>query len=135
MSTVDPSPNINNGHLGSGGSAVSAAPDRVRTPLSRFLFDRTVTDYPTSSQRARYLTLAVLATIVLYYAYYTQFGVTPNILASFHMSFDFFIAITVASNLLGAFASLPASQTDRLGRTNVVVYGLLLVGLIPCARA
>ena len=102
----------------------------MRTPLGRLLFDHTVTEYPTGSQRARYLTLAILATIVLYYTYYTQFGVTPNILASYHMSFDFFIAITVVSNLLGAFASLPASQTDRIGRTNVVIYGLLLVGLI-----
>jgi MFS family permease len=102
----------------------------VRSPLRRVLFDHTVTEYPHGAQRARYLGLAILATIILYYAYYTQFGVTPNILASFHMSFDFFIAITVASNLLGAFASLPASQTDRLGRTNVVIYGLLIVGLI-----
>ncbi len=130
MSTMDPSPSINNGHLGSDGSAVSTSQPRARSPLNRLLFDHTVTEYPSGSQRARYLTLAILATIVLYYTYYTQFGVTPNILASFHMSFNFFIAITVVSNLLGAFASLPASQTDRLGRTNVVIYGLLLVGLI-----
>jgi MFS family permease len=74
--------------------------------------------------------LAVLATVVLYYVYYTQTGVTPNILAGFHMSFAFYIGIVVVSNLMGAFASLPASQTDRLGRTNVVIYGLLIVGLL-----
>ncbi len=62
--------------------------------------------------------------------YYTQTGVTPNILAGFHMSFSFYIAIIVVSNFLGAFASLPASQTDRVGRTNVVIYGLLIVGLL-----
>ena len=127
---MDPSPNINNGQLGPSGSAVSTVQPAVRSPFGRLLFDHTVTEYPRGGQRARYLALAILATIVLYYTYYTQFGVTPNILASFHMSFDFFIAITVVSNLLGAFASLPASQTDRLGRTNVVIYGLLIVGLI-----
>jgi sugar phosphate permease len=127
---MDPSPNINNGRLGSDGGVVATTQPRVRTPLRRLMFDHTVTEYPTGSQRARYLTLAVLATIVLYYTYYTQFGVTPNILASFHMSFKFFIAISVVSNILGAFASLPASQTDRVGRTNVVIYGVLLVGLI-----
>ena len=62
--------------------------------------------------------------------YYTQTGVTPNILAGYHMSFSFYIAIIVVSNFLGAFASLPASQTDRVGRTNVVIYGLLIVGLL-----
>ena len=127
---MDPSPNINNGQLGANGSAVSTVQPTTRSALHRLLFDHTVTEYPSGSQRARYLTLAVLATIVLYYTYYTQFGVTPNILASFHMSFKFFIAISVVSNILGAFASLPASQTDRVGRTNVVIYGVLLVGLI-----
>ena len=76
------------------------------------------------------MTLAVLATVVLYYVYYTQTGVTPNILAGFHMSFAFYIGIIVVSNLMGAFASLPAGRTDRLGRTNVVIYGLLIVGLL-----
>src|SRR5580698_6448859 len=102
----------------------------VRSPIGRFLFDHTITEYPRGGRRTGYLALAVLATVVLYYVYYTQTGVTPNILAGFHMSFSFYIAIIVVSNLLGAFASLPASQTDRLGRTNVVIYGLLIVGLL-----
>ena len=70
--------------------------------------------------------------MILYYTYYTQTGVTPNILATYHMSFAFYVGIVVVSNALGAFASLPASQTDRLGRTNVVIYGLLIVGLLMC---
>jgi MFS family permease len=102
----------------------------VRTPLRRFLFDHTVTEYPRGRRRAAYLALIVLSTIVLYYVYYTQTGVTPNLLAGFHMSFSFYIGIIIVSNLLGAFASLPASQTDHLGRTNVVIYGLLIVGLL-----
>ena len=102
----------------------------VRGPAGRFFFDHTIQEYPRGARRGGYLALAVLATIVLYYVYYTQTGVTPNILAGYHMNFSFYIAIIVVSNLLGAFASLPASQTDRVGRTNVVIYGLLIVGLL-----
>src|SRR5580700_3516395 len=102
----------------------------LRSPLGRFLFDHTVSEYPRGARRFGYLALIVLSTVVLYYVYYTQTGVTPNILAGFHMSFAFYIGIIVVSNLLGAFASLPAGRTDRLGRTNVVIYGLLIVGLL-----
>jgi MFS family permease len=127
---MDPSPGINNGQLAPEGSVVVTVQPTVRSPLGRFLFDHTIVEYPRGIRRAGYLALAVLATVVLYYVYYTQTGVTPNILAGFHMSFSFYIAVIVVSNLLGAFASLPASQTDRLGRTNVVIYGLLIVGLL-----
>jgi len=110
--------------------ATAAGQPQVRSPFGRFLFDHTIEEYPHGSRRYGYLTLAVLATVVLYYVYYTQTGVTPNILAGFHMSFAFYIGIIVVSNLMGAFASLPAGRTDRLGRTNVVIYGLLIVGLL-----
>ncbi len=40
------------------------------------------------------------------------------------------MGIVVVSNLIGAFASLPASKTDKLGRSNVIIYGLLIVGLL-----
>jgi MFS family permease len=98
--------------------------------LFRFLFVHEVDEYPTSGKRTGYLALAILATIVLYYTYYTQTGVTPNILQTFHMSFKFYVWIVIISNLIGAFASLPASKTDRLGRANVIIYGLLIVGLL-----
>jgi len=98
--------------------------------LFRFLFVHEVDQYPSPARRTGFLALAVLATIVLYYTYYTQTGVTPNILRYFHMSFSFYVGIVIVSNLIGAFASLPASQTDRLGRANVVIYGLLIVGLL-----
>jgi MFS family permease len=114
---------------GSAGVATAGQPV-VRSPLGRFLFVHTVDEYPRGVRRAGHLSLAILATVVLYYVYYTQTGVTPNILSGLHMSFAFYIAIIVVSNLLGACASLPASQTDRLGRTNVVIYGLLIVGLL-----
>jgi MFS family permease len=96
----------------------------------RFLFVHQIDEYPGTRRRIGLLGLAVLATIVLYYTYYTQTGVTPNILATFHMSFSFYVWIVIISNAIGAFASLPASQTDRLGRSNVVIYGLLIVGIL-----
>jgi MFS family permease len=99
-------------------------------PLFRFLFVHEIDEYPTSGKRTGYLALAVLATIVLYYTYYTQTGVTPNILQNYHMSFSFYVWIVIISNLIGAFASLPAGRTDRLGRANVIIYGLLIIGLL-----
>ncbi len=98
--------------------------------LFKFLFVHEIDEYPSGGKRTGYLALAVLATIVLYYTYYTQTGVTPNILVSYHMSFSFYVWIVVISNAIGAFASLPASKTDRLGRSNVVIYGLLIIGLL-----
>ncbi len=98
--------------------------------LFRFLFVHEIDEYPGTGKRTAYLGLAVLATIVLYYTYFTQTGVTPNILQYYHMSFAFYVGIVVVSNLIGAFASLPASKTDKLGRSNVIIYGLLIVGLL-----
>ncbi len=98
--------------------------------LYRFLFVHEIDEYPATGKRTAYLALAVLATIVLYYTYFTQTGVTPQILRYYHMSFAFYVYIVVVSNLIGAFASLPASKTDQLGRSNVVIYGLLIVGLL-----
>jgi MFS family permease len=98
--------------------------------LFRFLFVHEIDEYPDNTKRTAYLALAVLATIVLYYTYFTQTGVTPQILQYYHMSFAFYVGIVVVSNLIGAFASLPASKTDKLGRSNVVIYGLLVIGVL-----
>jgi len=112
-------------------ASVAAAPTHhEHGGLWRFLFVHEIDDYPTPAKRNGYLAIAVLATIVLYYTYYTQTGVTPNILRYYHMSFSFYVAIVIVSNLIGAFASLPASKTDKLGRSNVIIYGLLIVGLL-----
>lgn len=105
-------------------------PSRRHGAAYGFLLDHTIDEYPSTGPRTGYLIVAVTATIVLYYTYYTQTGVTPNILQGFHMSFGFYVWIVIVSNLIGAFASLPASQTDRLGRTNVVIYGLLIVAAL-----
>ena len=51
-------------------------------------------------------------------------------LAQLKIPFPIFVYILAAGNLLGAFASLLAGLADRFGRANLVVYGLLVVGLI-----
>jgi hypothetical protein len=51
-----------------------------RGGLAGFLFHHEIDEYPGNARRNGYLAVAVLATIVLYYTYYTQTGVTPNIL-------------------------------------------------------
>ena len=111
-------------------TATAPGTTRQRGGLFNFLFVHEIDEYPGTGKRTAYLALAVLATIVLYYTYYTQTGVTPNILVSYHMSFSFYVWIVVISNAIGAFASLPASKTDRLGRSNVVIYGLLIIGIL-----
>ena len=113
-----------------GQSATGGEGPAPGSPLFRFLFVHEIDDYPANGRRTGYLALAVLATIVLYYTYYTQTGVTPNILQNYHMSFSFYVWIVIISNLIGAFASLPASKTDKLGRANVIIYGLLIIGLL-----
>ncbi|WP_237551767.1 MFS transporter [Streptomyces sp. SID8367] len=74
--------------------------------------------------------IVVLVTIVLYYQLYVQFAVSTAIISQYHMTFLYFVYISVAANAVGAFASLVAGLADRWGRANIVVYGLLLVGLL-----
>ena len=104
---------------------------RTTSPFSvRRLWDRSLDRYPDTGARYVYLSLVVLATIVLYYEFYVQAAVTPSIVAEYHMSWPFFVYIVVVGNLIGAFASLIAGLADRWGRANLVVYGLLVTGLI-----
>ena len=51
------------------------------------------------------------------------------------MPFRTLSMLLAAANAAGAFASLLAGLSDRFGRANLVVYGLLLVGLAHrCSR-
>ena len=76
-----------------------------------------------------YLAITVLATITLYYELYVGGSVTTLYLVNLHMSFTFF-ALTIAFGaLIGAFGSLGAGLGDRLGRANMVVFGLFFTGI------
>jgi MFS family permease len=86
--------------------------------------------YPERGQRWRQLSLAVLVTIILYYQLYTVGGVSPLLAVQLHMSFMFLVLMIAFGNLIGAFGSLAAGLTDRLGRANIVIWGMLVVGLL-----
>ena len=94
------------------------------------LWQRQLDTYPSTGKRMWYLAIVVLATILLYYEFYTQGAVAPEILRQYGMSFHFYVYITVIANQVGAFASAIAGLADRWGRANLVAYGLLITGLL-----
>src|ERR1700744_4154048 len=95
-----------------------------------WLWRRQLQAYPDTQPRLLYLAITVLATITLYYELYVSASVSTLILTKLHMSFTFFVVTLALSNLIGAFGSLLAGLTDRLGRANLVVGGLLLTGVL-----
>ena len=94
------------------------------------LWNRQLTHYPESRRRYAYLAIVVATTVVLYYQLYVQFAVSTAIMTHFHMTFTYFVYISVIGNAVGAFASLVAGLADRWGRANLTVYGTLLVGVL-----
>src|SRR5215217_4628561 len=111
----------------------SYAPDIPAPTAARGLqrlWTRQLPHYPDTAARAVYLGITVLATIVLYYQLYVQGAVATKIVAQFGFSFTGFVFVLVIGNALGAFASLAAGLADRWGRANLVVGGLLGVGLL-----
>ena len=77
-----------------------------------------------------YLAITVLATITLYYELYVGGSVSTLLLTNLHMSFTFFVLTLAFGALVGAFGSLFAGITDRLGRANLVVAGLFFTGVL-----
>jgi len=77
-----------------------------------------------------YLAITVLVTITLYYELYVAGSVSTLILSNLHMTFSFFVVLLAVGNLVGAFGALLAGITDRLGRANLVVGGLLVTGIL-----
>src|SRR6201992_3028164 len=94
-----------------------------------WLWRRQLQSYPDPHPRLLYLAITVLATITLYYELYVSASVSTLILTKLHMSFTFFVVTLAFGNLIGAFGSLLAGLTDRLGRANLVGGGLLLTGV------
>ncbi len=97
------------------------------------LLDRTLSEYPSPGPRTFYLAMVILASIVLWYQYYVPTTVAPLLLSYYHLSFHFYVNVIVVSNLAGVVAALVGGITDRIGRANVVIFGLLIVGLIQFA--
>jgi MFS family permease len=93
------------------------------------LWHRQLHGYPDTGTRVAFLAITVLATVTLYYELYVGGSVSTLLLANLHMSFTFYVVILAFGNLVGAFGSLLAGLSDRLGRANLVVFGLLFTGI------
>ena len=93
------------------------------------LINRQLHSYPDTWPRIFYLTITVLATITLYYELYVGGSVATLLLTNLRMSFTFYVVTVAFGALIGAFGSLFAGLTDRFGRANLVVFGLLFSGV------
>jgi len=110
-------------------SGTAAQPVSTRPGWIDWLLKRQLDSYPETRPRITYLAITVLATITLYYELYVGGSVSTLILANLHMSFTFFVLTLAFGALIGAFGSLFAGITDRLGRANLVVFGLFFTGV------
>ena len=99
-----------------------------RSGLS-WLWNRQLDTYPETGPRIMYLGITVLSTIMLYYELYVGGSVSTLVLPQLHMTFTFYVYAVAIGNLVGAFGSLFAGLTDRLGRTNIVVAGLFIAAI------
>jgi MFS family permease len=106
---------------------VDTAPPRRRG--ASWLWQRQLGSYPDTGPRVLYLALTVLATVTLYYELYVGGSVSTLILANLKMSFTFYVLTLAFGALIGAFGSLFAGLADRLGRANLVVFGLLFTAV------
>lgn len=91
---------------------------------------RELAHYPSPAQRRRLLALVVLITVALYYALYVGGSVTPMTMKDLHIDFHYLVRVLAIGSICGAFASLSAGVTDRIGRAPLVVWGLLPVALL-----
>jgi MFS family permease len=110
-------------------TATTADPVSGQRGFASSLIHRQLDSYPNTRPRMLYLAITVLATITLYYELYVGGSVSTLILTSLHMSFTFYVLTLAFGNLLGAFGSLFAGLTDRYGRANLVVFGLLFAAV------
>jgi MFS family permease len=110
-------------------SATAAHEVTGRKGGASWLWQRQLDSYPDTIPRVMYLAITVLATMTLYYELYVGGSVSTLILANLHMTFTFFVLTLAFGALIGAFGSLFAGLTDRYGRANLVVFGLLFTGI------
>ena len=108
---------------------VTAADSVPKREGLSWLWHRELDAYPETGPRLTYLAITVIATIMLYYELYVGGSVSTLFLVKLHMSFTFFVYTLAIGALIGAFGSLFAGLTDRLGRTNIVVVGLGLTAV------
>ena len=107
----------------------SASPAAAPSARSGFR-NRQLEHFPTGRVRFTCLGIVVLATIVLYYQFYLAGALATHILAEYHMSFVYYVNISVIGYIFGAAASFATGAADRYGRVNIITVGLFIVGLL-----
>ncbi|MCL4433538.1 MAG: MFS transporter [Actinobacteria bacterium] len=110
---------------GTGGAQSSSPKGRFR-----FIIDRSMDIYPDTAPRYTYLGITVAITIVLYYLYFVEGAVTPLMLPYYHMSFLYFMTLVVIGNAAAAVTALVGGLSDKIGRVNLTIYGVLAVALL-----
>lgn len=93
-------------------------------PKHRFL-----EHYPSNGWRTWYLALAVGATIMLYYETYILPSVAKQVTTEFNITLQTYVGLLLLTNLIGALSTIFGSLSDRIGRSNLIVYGLLATGI------
>lgn len=104
--------------------------EATRIQARRGIWGRQLDHYPSTGPRTGFLAIVVLATITLYYELYVQGSVATVLAANLHMTLVYFISISIVGNGVGALASVVAGLADRWGRSNLVVYGLGVTGVL-----
>ena len=110
-------------------AGTSELPAAAPSDRSSF-WNRQLDHYPAGRVRFTCLGIVVLATIVLYYQFYLAGALATHILAEYHMSFVYYVNISVVGYILGAAASFVTGAADRYGRVNIITVGLFVVGLL-----
>ncbi len=101
----------------------------MKTFVTRLL-QRDLEYYPGTLLRIWYLTLIVAATIVLYGDGSITSTVLPLVLHAFHLSLAGYSLFAVIAILLSAPVSLLGSLSDRIGRANIIIFGLFVCSWI-----
>lgn len=96
-------------------------------------WDRSLDHYPANAQRIWFLALTLIANITLYYQSLLLGSVAPLVQAQFHLSLSQYSLSLILALILGAFAALLGSLSDRVGRANLIIFGLLATGVCTLA--
>jgi MFS family permease len=95
-----------------------------------WIIKRELHGYPRTAPRYFYLSLVIIASIVLWYQYFILPSVAQVLMVKFHMSFRFLILALVISSIAGVISAMLGRVTDRIGRCWVVISGVGLVALL-----
>ncbi|MCZ4500631.1 MAG: transporter [Marmoricola sp.] len=92
--------------------------------------DRTLGRYPESRERAGYLAIVVLVSIVIFYEIYVQGAVSTEIIADFGIPLRTFVLASILGNAVGALAAWATGIADSWGRANLIIAGSGAAALI-----